>query len=616
MPTIILKKAKTLIGAFILIKLFIILLFIFTIFSVESKNSADDSIVVNNYQNIQMSNINYIQVEEDLKNIDNKKITNKQKIEVLKKIVEIYLNNSNIEKSKEAIEKGLKISDTEIDIQNFNLYKAYILNRSDDKNDIQESIKIIDQIVKKLENNNSKESKKIKFESYLLKGDTYLYLNYASSAIKAYSESENYKYSELNIFDVKASKLFLYQSLELYDLAISELHETEKLLNIIDLEKEDKNYYEEIIYKLGVYLYEEKKDFIKSRDYALDYLKLSKEMSLATQANTYYMLSATYSNLKDFKNAEKYMILAGDILRNNTIDFDKKEKLYAQYAYYKNKEDYETSLLILNEYEQIVGVEKISKSKYEIYKLKNDYENAHKYLDIHINYISSKIGEEELERYIKFNEKRHFENLNKEKERLLKESKEKDIELKEIERKNKMLTINNYLIHFLLFLIFTCFLVIIYFYNKYYQISITDSLTKVYNKRYMNKKINKYNNILMLDIDYFKKINDTYGHIAGDFLLKEVAKIIKNTVGNDGCTIRYGGEEFVVLLKNEINGYELGEKIRKIIAAQDFKYADKNIKITISLGLSDTLSKADVLLYKAKNSGRNKILKEVESFYV
>lgn len=616
MPTIILKKAKTLIGAFILIKLFIILLFIFTIFSVESKNSTDGSTMLDNYEKIQINNINYEQVEEDLKNIDNKNITNNQKVEILKKIVEIYFNNGDMKKSKETIEKGLSISDTEIDIQNFNLYKAYILNRSDDKNDIQESIKIIDQIVKKLENNNSKESKKIKFEAYLLKGDTYLYLNDGSAAIKAYSESENYKYSELNIFDVKTSKLFLYQSLELYDLAISELHEIEKQLNMVNFEKEEKKYYQEIIYKLGVYLYEEKKDFIKSRDYALKFLKIAEEMSLSAQVNTYYMLSATYSNLKDFKNAEKYLMLASNTLKNNTIDFDKKEKLYAQYAYYKNKEDYETSLLILNEYEEIIGVEKISKSKYEIYKLKNDYENAYKYLDIHINYISSKIGEEELERYIKFNEKRHFENLNKEKEILLKESREKDIELKEIERKNKILTINNYLISFLSFLVLMFFLVIFYFYNKYYQMSITDSLTKVYNKRYMNKKINNYKNILILDIDYFKKINDTYGHLAGDFLLKEVANIIKNTVGDDGYTIRYGGEEFVILLKNKVNGYELGEKIRKLIYEKDFKYEDKNIKITISLGLSDTINKADLLLYKAKNTGRNKILKEVESFYV
>lgn len=616
MPIDILKKAKTFLGVLFLLKIIFLFILLFSIFSVKSNDSAENSSLNHNYEKIEIKNINYEKVEEDFINIEKKNLTYNQKIEVLIKIVEIYFNSNNMPKAQEVIKKGLSMADKQIDIQKFNLYNAYILNRSDKVEDMEESIVKINEIIKILKNDNSKEANKIKFESALLKGDTYLYLNKGSEAIKAYNESENYKYNDLNIFDIKTSKLFLYQSLELFDLALMELKELEKQLGIVQLEKEEKLYYQEIIFKLAVYVYEEKKDFENSNKYALKYLDLAQEMSLTSKVNTYYMISSTYSNLKDFVNAEKYFDLADEILKNNTIEIDKKEKLYAQYAYYKNKGEYEVSLMILDEYEEIVGVEKISKLKYEIYKFKKDYINAEKYLNIHINYLYSQIEEQELERYIKNNEKRHVDNLNKDKEKLIIEAQQKELELKEHERKNKILTINNYLLISLSILSLLFLLVLSIFYKRYYNQSITDGLTKVYNKRYMNKKINKFDNIIVLDIDYFKKINDTYGHLAGDELLRQVANIIKKEVGNNGFTIRYGGEEFVILLNKKVNGYEIGDRIREIISNENFIFENNKIKITVSLGVSNNLNKADQLLYKAKNSGRNKILKEIEDYYV
>ena len=617
MPKIKLKKAKTFIGTFILLKTIILLFLLFFIFSVESKDSIVETIsIVEKYEKIDIKNINFDQIDIDLKNINNEKISYKEKIEILNKIIEIYFNSNNMKKAAEVVELSLKMADNKTDIEAFKLSKAYILNKSENKEDILESIKQIDQIVMNLKELDTIEARKIKFDATILKGDTYLYLNNGSEAIKAYNESDNYKYNELNIFDIKASKLFIYQSLELIDLALKELNELEKQIEIVSLEEDDKKYYYDIVYKMGVYLHEEKDNFKKSNEYALKFLKLSENMSLSSKIDTYHMVSSTYSNLNDFKNAEKYFDLVKEIIKSNIVDYDKKEELYAQYSYYKNKQEYDIALLILNDYEQLVGVEKISKAKYEIYKLMKDNPNAYKYLDIHINYLTSQIEEDELERYIKSTEKKHIKSLNIDYNKLNKEKEEKNKELEEYEKSNKILIINSYLVNTVIFLGLLSLIIIGFLYYKYYIISVTDGLTRVYNKRYLNKNVKKFSNIIILDIDYFKKVNDTYGHIAGDYLLKKVSIILKEELGNNGKVIRYGGEEFVLLLNDNVNGYELGEKIRTTIQNCVFNYEDKEIKITISLGLSSDLNKADKLLYQAKNSGRNKILINAEEIYV
>jgi diguanylate cyclase (GGDEF)-like protein len=122
--------------------------------------------------------------------------------------------------------------------------------------------------------------------------------------------------------------------------------------------------------------------------------------------------------------------------------------------------------------------------------------------------------------------------------------------------------------------------------------------------------------LLMLDIDHFKKINDTYGHIIGDEALKAVAKIIKETIRDSDAAFRYGGEEFVVLLNNtsEPGSSLLAERIRQNIANLVIPVEDSTLKLTISLGTAvlsesesgeELLKRADEALYQAKNSGRN-----------
>jgi diguanylate cyclase (GGDEF)-like protein len=159
-------------------------------------------------------------------------------------------------------------------------------------------------------------------------------------------------------------------------------------------------------------------------------------------------------------------------------------------------------------------------------------------------------------------------------------------------------------------------------------LTITDSLTNIYNKRYLMKKLeenidtskryNKTFSVVIFDIDYFKKVNDTYGHIEGDFTLKEVTNFLSSSIRDDDVLGRYGGEEFMVIMPNT----ELNEAY---IAADTYRdelsklvIGSNNIKITISGGVAeyreddsilDIINRADNNLYKAKESGRNKIIK-------
>jgi diguanylate cyclase (GGDEF)-like protein len=125
--------------------------------------------------------------------------------------------------------------------------------------------------------------------------------------------------------------------------------------------------------------------------------------------------------------------------------------------------------------------------------------------------------------------------------------------------------------------------------------------------------------IMMIDIDYFKDVNDTYGHIAGDEVLKEFSSIISNNIRRDlDWVARFGGEEFLVCLPGASTekAAEIAESIRKAVESHTFIYLDKRINITSSFGVAgmesgmhiETLiESADKYLYMAKQEGRNKV---------
>lgn len=161
--------------------------------------------------------------------------------------------------------------------------------------------------------------------------------------------------------------------------------------------------------------------------------------------------------------------------------------------------------------------------------------------------------------------------------------------------------------------------------------SITDNLTSLYNRNYFNTAINKELarssrvekpiSLIILDIDDFKKLNDSCGHLKGDQVLRDVAYIVKNNIRTMDSAFRYGGEEFIVLLpETESNeAGKIAERIRKSVEEHDFIAGEKHSgKLTVSLGLvtcnnsklsaEKLLKEADSCLYKAKNSGKNKAI--------
>lgn len=162
--------------------------------------------------------------------------------------------------------------------------------------------------------------------------------------------------------------------------------------------------------------------------------------------------------------------------------------------------------------------------------------------------------------------------------------------------------------------------------------SIRDALTNLYNRRYIFERLqtelsefkrgDKNFAIAILDIDHFKKINDTYGHLAGDFILRELSSKLASGIRDYDLVGRYGGEEFIIVLQNE-NRESAFHKIESILVEirdTAFVYDSQTIFITFSAGITDSeefdkkadiesfIERADNRLYKAKNSGRNRVV--------
>lgn len=171
-------------------------------------------------------------------------------------------------------------------------------------------------------------------------------------------------------------------------------------------------------------------------------------------------------------------------------------------------------------------------------------------------------------------------------------------------------------------------------YEKMEKLATIDGLTQVHNRRYFNERCLEEFSVLtptsllsvaMLDIDNFKKINDTYGHMLGDSVLKKVASVISSTTCSDNSedflVARYGGEEFVVLMRNTdlSTSYNIMEVVRKNIeSCSVYDDEGKKIKFTISVGVAEypstsqnakeILRDADTALYNAKETGKNKVV--------
>lgn len=155
-----------------------------------------------------------------------------------------------------------------------------------------------------------------------------------------------------------------------------------------------------------------------------------------------------------------------------------------------------------------------------------------------------------------------------------------------------------------------------------------DALTGVHNRRWMNEAFPRVlqrcaqdklpSAILVIDIDFFKRVNDTHGHLVGDVALKTMAGIMSAHLRPHDLLVRYGGEEFAILLPgtNTEEACHIAERLRSTVAAHEIRSGELTFKITISVGiatirqegkLDDFFSEADRALYRAKQSGRNRV---------
>jgi diguanylate cyclase (GGDEF)-like protein len=166
--------------------------------------------------------------------------------------------------------------------------------------------------------------------------------------------------------------------------------------------------------------------------------------------------------------------------------------------------------------------------------------------------------------------------------------------------------------------------------ERFYEMALFDPVTTAHTKRYFldrichefahSKRRNLPLSLVIFDLDHFKKVNDTYGHPAGDFVLQKVSEITKQLIRNEDIFARYGGEEFVILMRDtdEKSAVKLAERLRRKIEQARFGFEEHRIPVTVSLGVAssvdnnfsshdDLVREADKHLYQSKIGGRNRV---------
>jgi len=169
------------------------------------------------------------------------------------------------------------------------------------------------------------------------------------------------------------------------------------------------------------------------------------------------------------------------------------------------------------------------------------------------------------------------------------------------------------------------------YHEEIYRLTILDGLTQIHNQRYMAEFLEREVvrsqrharplALLMIDLDRFKTINDTFGHLCGDFVLREMTDVIRATVRKEDLFARYGGEEFVLVLVETAReeAVLVADRIRRLIADHPFQFESSPVNLTISIGIAcmsgdmaitpaSLLKTADDNLYQAKRAGRDRVV--------
>lgn len=170
------------------------------------------------------------------------------------------------------------------------------------------------------------------------------------------------------------------------------------------------------------------------------------------------------------------------------------------------------------------------------------------------------------------------------------------------------------------------------YHEEIYRLSTVDGLTQIFNKRYFAETLERelsrarrYDRplaLMMFDIDHFKRCNDTYGHRAGDHVLRHMADLVRQRARKVDVVARYGGEEFAVVLPEiDLAGAaQFGDSLRRMVEDEEFVFEGRRIPLAISVGVADLdtgianaddlIKKADARLYRAKQTGRNRVVSD------
>ncbi len=169
------------------------------------------------------------------------------------------------------------------------------------------------------------------------------------------------------------------------------------------------------------------------------------------------------------------------------------------------------------------------------------------------------------------------------------------------------------------------------YHEEIYKMTIIDGLTGAHNKRYFLEfleremaRCTRYGrplSLLMLDLDHFKQINDTHGHLTGDFVLKEMSRRLLGRIRKEELLARYGGEEFAAVLPETSHegALQFAEQIRQIVEREVFEYEGDSLRVTVSIGVAtvegtsesgpeEFIRMADENLFRAKRAGRNRVV--------
>jgi diguanylate cyclase (GGDEF)-like protein len=167
------------------------------------------------------------------------------------------------------------------------------------------------------------------------------------------------------------------------------------------------------------------------------------------------------------------------------------------------------------------------------------------------------------------------------------------------------------------------------YHEEIYRMTIVDGLTGAYNKRYFleyleqeiarSQRYARTASLVMIDLDHFKQVNDTHGHLAGDYTLRELAQVSRALVGEAGTFSRYGGEEFALVLPETTlpAACAMADDLRLAIEQHEFVFEQARLPVTASFGVAalsrevrtpeDFIRLADARLYEAKDLGRNRV---------